>query len=171
MSEKTKDLTLTGLLIALVTVATMMITIPVPATEGFIHAGDGVIFFIAVFFGRKKGAIAAGLGSALADLLLGYSMWIIPTLIVKSIMGYIVGYIAEKGTRPHIGVFDLIAVSVGAIWMASGYLVAGSFIKGSLSVALAGLPWDLVQGFGGVALFVPVALAMGKTQLFKHQAH
>lgn len=171
MDEKTKELTMTGLLIALVTVATMMITIPVPATEGFIHAGDGVIFFIAVFFGRKKGALAAGMGSALADLLLGYSMWILPTLIVKTIMGYLVGYIAGKGTRPHIGILDIIAVSVGAIWMASGYLVAGSFIKGSLSVALTGLPWDLVQGFGGVALFIPVALAIGKTQLFKQQTH
>lgn len=171
MDEKTKDLTMTGLLIALVTVATMMITIPVPATEGFIHAGDGVIFFVAVFFGRKKGALAAGLGSALADLLLGYSMWILPTLIIKAIMGYLVGYIASKGTRPHIGVFDMIAVSVGAVWMASGYLLAGSFIKGSLSVALAGLPWDLVQGFGGIALFIPVALAVSKTKLFKQQTH
>ncbi len=171
MDEKTKELTMTGLLIALVTVATMMITIPVPATEGFIHAGDGVIFFVAVFFGRKKGALAAGLGSALADLLLGYSMWILPTLIVKSIMGYLVGYIAGKGKRPHIGVFDIIAVSTGAVWMASGYLLFGSVIKGSLSVALAGLPWDLVQGFGGIVLFIPVALAVGKTQLFKQQTH
>lgn len=171
MNGKTKDLTITGLLIALVTVATMLITIPVPATEGFIHAGDGVIFFVAVFFGKRKGALAAGLGSALADLLLGYSLWIIPTLIVKSIMGYLVGYIAEKGTQQHVGFFDMFAVSAGALWMASGYLVAGSFIKGSLSVALVGLPWDLVQGFGGVVLFVPVAIALGKTQLFKHQTH
>lgn len=170
MNSKTKDITLSGLLIALVAVATMLITIPVPATEGFIHAGDGVIFFVAVFFGRKKGALAAGLGSALADLLLGYTMWIIPTLIVKSIMGYLVGFIAEKGTRPHVGAFDLLAVSLGATWMAFGYLVAGSFLKGSLAVGLAGLPWDLVQGFGGAALFIPVATAMGKTQLFKHQS-
>lgn len=171
MNTKTKDLTITGLLIALVAAATMMITIPVPATEGFIHAGDGVIFFVAVFFGRKKGALAAGIGSAMADLLLGYTMWVIPTLIVKSVMGYLVGAISEKGTQPHIGRMDLLGVSIGAIWMAFGYLVAGSFLKGSLQVALTGLPWDLVQGFGGVVLFIPVAAAISRTQFFKQQLH
>jgi uncharacterized membrane protein len=171
MGTHTKDLTMTGLLIALVAAATMMITIPVPATEGFIHAGDGVIFFVAVFFGRKKGALAAGIGSAMADLLLGYTMWVIPTLIVKSIMGYLVGFIAEKGKQPHVGWVDVLSVSIGALWMSFGYLVAGTFLKGSFQVALAGWPWDLVQGFGGVVLFLPIAAAISRTQFFKHQIH
>ena len=171
MKTKTQELTLTGLLIALVAAATMVITIPVPATEGFIHGGDGVIFFVAVFFGKKKGALAAGIGSALADLLLGYTVWVVPTLIVKSIMGYLVGSIAEKGTQKHVAAVDVVAVSAGALWMASGYLVAGSFIKGSLQVALTGLPWDLVQGFGGVALFIPVAAAISRTRFFKQEMH
>ncbi|MEN1759563.1 ECF transporter S component [Anoxynatronum sibiricum] len=171
MNTQTKDITLTGLLIALVAAATMLITIPVPATEGFIHAGDGVIFFVSVYFGRRKGALAAGIGSAMADLLLGYTMWIIPTLLVKSLMGYLVGAVAEKGKRNHLGMVDMIGVSLGAVWMACGYLVAGIFLKGSLQVALTGLPWDLVQGFGGVVLFIPVALAINKTRFFNHQLH
>lgn len=171
MNTHTKDITLSGLLIALVAAATMLITIPVPATEGFIHAGDGVIFFVAVFFGKRKGALAAGIGSAMADLLLGYTMWIIPTLIVKSLMGYMVGAIAEKGSGHHLGMADILGASLGAIWMAGGYLIAGSFLKGSFQVALTGLPWDLVQGFGGVVLFIPVAVAVSKTRFFNQHVH
>ncbi len=171
MNNSTKELTLTALLIALVTTATMIITIPVPATEGFIHAGDGVIFFVAVFFGKRKGALAAGIGSALADLLLGYSMWIIPTLLVKSVMGYLVGAIAEKSELKQLGWLKMLGVTIGAVWMAFGYLVAGSFIKGSIQVALAGLPWDLVQGFGGIVLFVPFAAAISRTRYFDQYMH
>ncbi len=163
----TKELTLVGLLTALVAVATMMITVPVPATEGFIHVGDAVIFFAAVFFGRKKGALAAGIGSGLADLLLGYTVWILPTLIVKSIMGYIVGSFAEKSDHRPLSLMTVIGLVLGVLWMVGGYLVAGSIIKGSFAVGLTGVPWDMVQGFGGIALYIPVAVAMGKTRFFQ----
>ena len=168
MNVQTKDITLTGLLIALVAAATMVITIPVPATEGFIHAGDGIIFFAAVFFGKRKGALAAGVGSALADMLLGYTMWILPTLIVKGIMGYLTGLIAEKGSKTKMDIWQIGAVMVGAIWMAGGYLVAGSVLKGSFTVALVGLPWDLVQGVGGVILFLLLAISMRQTKMLNH---
>ncbi len=164
---KTKDLTMIGLLTALVAVATMMITVPVPATEGFIHVGDAVIFFAAVFFGRKKGALAAGIGSGLADLLLGYTVWILPTLIVKSVMGYLVGHFAEKAGQRPLAPLTILGMSLGALWMVGGYLVAGSIIKGSLAVGLTGVPWDLVQGVGGIVLYVPVAAAMAKTRFFQ----
>ena len=56
-----KKLVLKALFIALVTVSTMIIQIPVPMTEGYIHFGDSMIFLIAVFFGRRNGAIAGGI--------------------------------------------------------------------------------------------------------------
>ncbi|RQD69762.1 MAG: ECF transporter S component [Tindallia sp. MSAO_Bac2] len=163
----TKDLTIVGLLAALVAVATMMITIPVPATEGFIHLGDAVIFFAAVFFGRKKGALSAGIGSAMADLLLGYTVWILPTLMVKSIMGYIVGSFGEKSEHKPLSPVTILGLVIGAIWMVSGYLAAGSIIKGSFAVGLTGVPWDMVQGFGGIVLYIPVAVAINKTRFFQ----
>lgn len=48
---KTKEICLRGLMIALVTVSTMVLQIPVSATNGYIHLGDSMILLISVFFG------------------------------------------------------------------------------------------------------------------------
>ena len=68
-----KQLCIKGLLTALVTMATMVISIPVPATNGYIHLGDSVISIASIFFGWEYGLIAGGLGSMMADILSGYA--------------------------------------------------------------------------------------------------
>jgi len=159
----TNSLTFLGLLIALVVVSTMVITIPIPGTQGFIHLGDSMIFLVAVFFGKRKGAIAGGLGSALADLLLGYSHWILPTLVIKSIMGYVVGLIAEPNSTRLFTPRNVFALAVGALWMVTGYFFAGAALKGSFIVSLGSVPANLLQGFGGAAIFAPLGMALRKT--------
>lgn len=59
-------------MVALVTVATMLIQIPIPATQGFFNIGDAIIMVTALTFGPVVGGIAGGLGSSLADLLGGW---------------------------------------------------------------------------------------------------
>ena len=83
--NETKKLTLTGLMTAAVTVATIAIIIPVPYTGGYIHAGDSMIFLSVLLLGWKRGAFAAGVGSALADILSGYTMWAPATLLQPAV--------------------------------------------------------------------------------------
>lgn len=90
-----RKLTLGGLMIALVFVTTYTIKIPIPFTQGYIHGGDSMIFVAAILLGWKYGALAGGLGSAMADLLGGYAHWVLPTLIIKTIMGALVGWVAH----------------------------------------------------------------------------
>ncbi len=170
MKNQTQDLVLTGLLMALVTVGTMMVSIPVPATHGYVHGGDMMIFLAAVLFGKKKGALAGGVGSGIADLLLGYSQWIIPTLIVKGIMGYIIGSLANGETKPVVTARNILAMSVGVLWMVFGYYIAGGFMLGSFTGALAGIPGDLLQGSTGMLLFIPIGIALKRT-VFKGGLH
>ena len=66
---KTKELCIHGLMIALVTVCTMVFQIPVSATQGYVHLGDSMILLVGVFFGARYGMVAGGIGSALADVL------------------------------------------------------------------------------------------------------
>ena len=54
---------------------------------------------VALLFGRRAGATAGGLGSAMADLLGGYPHWAPFTLIIKGIEGYVVG--ALGASRPN----------------------------------------------------------------------
>ncbi|SHH86960.1 Uncharacterized membrane protein [Caloranaerobacter azorensis DSM 13643] len=117
-----KKLTYGGLMIALVFVATAIIPqIPIPFTEGYIHAGDSMIFVAAILLGWKYGAIAGGLGSSLADLYLGYTHWVIPTLIIKGIMGAIVGFVVKDMENSRLAkVKKLLTVIISVGWIFFG---------------------------------------------------
>ena len=94
-----RRLTLAALSIALVTLATFVIRIPNPATQGYINLGDGLLFTLALVFGWRIGGLAGGVGSALADALGGYFIWAPWTLVIKGIEGILVGTIAWWGIR------------------------------------------------------------------------
>ena len=83
-----KKLAINALAIALVCVSTMVIQIPIPL--GYMHLGNCCILLVSVYFGNMTGMLAGGIGSCLADLLSGYTQWIIPTLIIKGIMGLVI---------------------------------------------------------------------------------
>ena len=73
-SENLKKLTLAGALAALTTVFTLLIQIPSP-TKGYINLGDTVVNIAAWVLGPLYGGAAAGIGSALADLISGYTVY------------------------------------------------------------------------------------------------
>jgi len=89
----TKRMVYTALMTALVFVSTYAIQIRVPFTGGYIHLGDSMVFLSGLLLGPLFGAFAAGVGSAFADLLGGYTMWIIPTFLIKALMAGLVGVI------------------------------------------------------------------------------
>lgn len=99
----------TGLMTALVLIATLFLKVPVPFTNGYVHLGDSMIFVAALILGWRGGAFAAGVGSALADVLGGYAHWALPTLIIKAIMGAIIGLcILQKNRKKIYGILSII---------------------------------------------------------------
>ena len=93
---QTKDIVLCGILMALTTVMTMIVQIPVIGAHGYVNMGDTVVLFTALYLGKKEGAIVGGLGSALADLISGYGVYAPVTLIAKGLEGFVCGLIADK---------------------------------------------------------------------------
>ena len=69
-SDQTLTLALSGMMAALVFVATYFFKLPVSITQGYIHLGDGFILLGASLLGWAS-VPAAAIGSALADLLGG----------------------------------------------------------------------------------------------------
>ena len=67
-----KTLVFAALLAALVCVATMVIQIPSPA-NGYVNLGDCFVLLSGWLLGPLHGAAAAGIGSMMADLFLGYA--------------------------------------------------------------------------------------------------
>ncbi|MBO5104667.1 MAG: ECF transporter S component, partial [Ruminococcus sp.] len=86
-NEKVHLLTLTGVLTALTTVATIVIQIPTP-TKGYVNLGDVFVNISAWVLGGMYGAAAGGIGSALADIITGYAFYAPATLIIKALMAF-----------------------------------------------------------------------------------
>lgn len=167
MTGKTlRQLVLAALFAALVAVATMVINIPIVAVQGFLNVGDTMIFVAGIFMGPAVGFLAGGIGSALADILLGYAQWAPWTLMVKGVEGLVVGAIAHKHFKKHrrIGATTLVAMLAAAAWMVLGYYIAASIMLG-VPAALAAVPSDTMQGLGSIILALPVIHGFRKVKL------
>lgn len=62
-SISTKKLTMIAMFMALTTVATMVIQIPIPATKGYLNVGDTVVIASALLMGKMAGGLVGGIGS------------------------------------------------------------------------------------------------------------
>lgn len=159
----TKKLCVMGLLIALTCVATMCIHIPISVTNGYINVGDSIILISAILFGNPYGAVAGGIGSALADLLLGYTNYAPVTLVVKGIEGLIAALIAGRAAnfftfRKMAGAF------VGVAWMVLGYFIFESFMYG-IAAAAESVVSNCIQAAGGFVIFIVLGYALHKSKI------
>ena len=73
---------LTAVMSALVAVATLTFRIPNPM-GGYFNLGDVTIFAVALTFNPVVGAVAGGVGSAIADLI-GFPVFAVPTLVGRA---------------------------------------------------------------------------------------
>lgn len=167
-SLTTKDIAMAGLLMALITVMTFIVKVPVVVTKGYIHLGDGFIFLSVLIMGYKMGGVVAGVGSALADFLGGYSYYILPTLIIKFLMGFIMGLVLEYGykkfeSKKSLTILKLISMVISAIVMLVGYFIAQTIMYGSYEIALAAVPMNSVQSAVGIVVGMILATALEKT--------
>ncbi len=95
-SKEMVRLVFCAVFIALVYVATAIISFTIPVSGGYIHFGDSIVLLSAMLLGPVYGAVAAGVGSALADFAGGFHTFIIPTLIIKGTMAFLIGLAYRK---------------------------------------------------------------------------
>ncbi len=151
-SVNSRKMITTALLIALVTVTTMVVNVPLPGVKGYVNIGDSVVLMAGLIFGPVVGGLAGALGSSLADLLLGYAYWAPWTFVIKGLEGFLVGWIVlhmPKGKAASI----ILGTSLAALVMVIGYFFVGILYYG-LGPALVSLPGDLLQGSVSVILSV-----------------
>jgi len=107
----------TGLMTALVFIATSIIKIPF-ANGGYIHFGDAFVFLSVLLLGPFYGAFASGTGSMLSDLLSEYAQWALPTLIIKTVMAMIMGFILKHRSHKNTIIFSSAILTVWVGFMA-----------------------------------------------------
>jgi len=96
MENTSTRLALTVIFTALVCVSTIVFSIYVPQTKGFFNIGETMVYVTALLFGPYVGAFAGGVGSMLADLILGYPHYALGTLLIKACEGGIVGFLGKR---------------------------------------------------------------------------
>lgn len=169
MKMNIKLLVTAALMAAFTCVATMSIRIPTP-TLGYIHPGDCLVLLSGVILGPVAGFLAAGIGSMFADILSGYMIYAIPTLIIKGVTACIASLLFSRmkqlwKTRQT---FLFIAAGIPAeLNMILGYflnkVVQTMFLAGAcngeilavgLTSASTGILTNCIQGVTGVLLGV-----------------
>lgn len=141
-----KKLTLAGVMAALVFVMTWVPKVPVPMTGGYVHLGDGAIFLSVLLLG-PLGIPAAAIGSGLSDILGGYLVYALPTMMIKAL----VALIAWKGWKEGSWLRAIVAFMLAEAVMVLGYFLFESAMYGAAAAWTAVGP-NCIQGVAGVAL-------------------
>jgi uncharacterized membrane protein len=137
--------------------------IPIPATSGYFNIGETTVYIAALIFGPLVGAFAGGVGSALSDAFLGFGLFVPGTFFIKGGEGLIVGFLNTNLRRriSNLTVCATIGVIVGGIEMVAGYFLYEQLVIGyPFAVALAEVPFNIVQMLIGLIVAVPVMNAV-----------
>lgn len=162
--NKLVRLVFTGLLTALVCVATMVIKIPTP-TNGYVNIGDAMVLMSGWLLGPAYGFFAAGVGSALADLISGYGTYVIGTLIIKGCMGAVAAFVMLKAKGGMLS--RIIGGVLAEIIMVGGYFLYESTLLGYGLAAAASIPGNGVQGAMGLIFGILLYQVIEKAGLDK----
>ena len=145
-----KSITFTALFAALCYLGTVCIAVPLPAS-GYFNIGDVFVLASGFFLGPWLGAAAAGVGSALADISLGFALYAPATFLIKAIdafIAYLVWSFMKKCIKNER--LDFVNRILGAIAgeciMVLGYFLFDGALAGSLLAALPNLLGNAMQG-------------------------
>jgi len=149
---------LSGVMAALVAVATFFVQIPNPATRGYINFGDIMIFVSALTFGPAVGGLAGSIGSSIADIASGYGYFAPFTFVIKGAEGFIAGLISNKLSVRR----DIVAVILGGSEMILGYFIVEFFPLQLGWAALTEVPGNISQIIVGAFVGILVTLILRK---------
>ncbi len=155
----TKTLVVSSILAALIFVFTFLIRFPVNANGAYMNIGDSVIYCAGMIVSAPWAAAAAGIGSMLADVLLGGGIYIPATLVIKALMGLVCALMMKKA---GLATFILACVIGGAI-MTVGYGVFEWVLFG-WTYAAGTLTFNLIQWAAGVAVAVALYYPVKRTK-------
>lgn len=146
--QTSKQLAFTALFAALCAVSTLIIAIPLP--NGYFNTGDVFVLLSGWFLGPLYGSIAAGTGSALADIISGYAVYAPATFLIKALdalLAYAVCALWKTVIKRERLDFlpRLFSAVCGEIVMLLGYFVFESILYGFAGGALS-LVGNALQG-------------------------
>ena len=136
---------------ALTCVVTMIVKIPSPL-KGYINIGDCIVLLVGWMLSPMYGFLAAGIGSALADIFSGYVIYAPATFIIKGLMALIAYYGASFLLKKAKNIFgQIVSGAIAEVWMVVGYFLFEGCLYGFAS-SLVNIPANSIQGLAGLIL-------------------
>lgn len=164
MNTNTKKIVMAALMAALACVATMIIKIPSPL-KGYINLGDCIVLVAGWLLSPAWGFLAAGLGSALADILSGYVVYGPATFLIKGLMALVAFYGFKLLHNKCGNLASRIISGIGAeIVMIVGYFIFAGFLYG-FGPAVVNIPANAVQGIAGILIGIVVMKICDKSRI------
>ncbi len=156
-----------SLLAALVRVVTMTVKVPSPL-NGYLNLGDCIILLSGWLLPPVYGFLAAGVGSALADLFSGYALYAPATLIIKGAMA-VIFFFCFKLMKKKLGSFVSMIIGgvLAEVFMILGYYVFEGFLYGFAPSAV-NIPANGVQGCAGLILGIILIKMLEKTKIISN---
>ncbi|MFR3290071.1 MAG: ECF transporter S component [Lachnospiraceae bacterium] len=134
-----------------------------PTLFGYIHAGDALVLLGAYVLGPLWGALAAALGSSLADLMEGYVQYFPGTFVIKAVMSLIAGALLLKFGEKRPVLTTVLAGLAAECVMILGYFAYEGLLLGYGWGAAGSIPTNIVQGIFGAAASSALFAALIKT--------
>ena len=155
-----------SLFTAIVIIATDFLAIP--NGLGYNNLGDAFIFTAAYFFGGYFGFFVGGIGSAIADVILGYTIYAPFTLVIKGVMAFIVFAIVKCLGKVNKPLSKIVAFIAASVFMAVGYFATNAIIANNILVGFSDLLSDFLQGIISTSVAFLLTSALEKTPVFKN---
>jgi uncharacterized membrane protein len=136
---------------------TYVVRIPIPITGGYFNIGDIAVVFCGLFLGKRWGAVAGGVGSALADVIGGFYIFTPATLVAKGLEGLLAGVFGE--TRHPVPLILIAGATMVAVYFLYELFLPGMGLAAALSETPVNIGQAVVGAFGGYGVYRAVIRA------------
>ena len=170
-----KKIAFGALFAALCCIGTVIVQIPAPQ-GGFLNVGDVFVLLSGWCLGPIYGSIAAAVGSALADIVVGFPLYAPATFIIKG-LDALVAYLLWAFFKKWIvkDTLDFLPRLFSAVFaesvMVLGYALY-DYLLADWGAAILNMPFNVIQAcvciVGGVLLCVALTRYKQTRNLFSH---
>ena len=140
------------------TLAVTLLRIPLPASGGYIHIGDAVIYLCASFLPLPFAMASAALGGLLSDILAGAAIWVPATVLLKAAIPLFFTS-REKKILCRQNVLALVFAGLVTV---IGYYLAEVVLFGNWTVPLLSVPGNLAQAVCSALAFLGVGASLDR---------
>lgn len=163
MKNTIRRIVMAAMFASLACVATMVIRIPSPL-NGYINLGDCIVLLSGWMLSPLYGFLAAGMGSALADVLSGYVVYAPATFVIKGLTALTAHFLVRTLSKKTPKLLSLgIGGALAECVMVLGYFLFEGVLYGFVPSAV-NIPANIIQGVAGIALAMPLMNILKKAK-------